>query len=127
MFSDGTAVTLNADMAVSTSFGSIPGIFLAPLKLQGLNIDGGALMEALNSRDDDCDASYGWDFHLDSVEKSKDVTTVNFDIEYGHYTKGHRIIVKNDKSFELKLEDPFWGCGADKELIPIIKKYLSTI
>ena len=126
-FTDGTAITLNAVTAIVTEAGTMPGIVIEPLIVEGLNVDGQELLKLLNDRGDDCDETWGWDFHLDRVARENGVITVHFDIEHGHYVKGHRILIKDDRSFELKLEDPFWGCGADEELIPIIKSYLDSI
>lgn len=133
-FTDGTSVEISTDQMINTQFGSIPGLIINETKNDApFHINGSKLMEFINhsisEEEFEVDVLYGWEFTLDEVDynSEKNETIIHFDIEHGHYVKGHKITFKPDGTFELKLEDPFWGCGGEEELIPIIQKYVESI
>lgn len=81
-------------------------------------------LKKLQSDDDSpADITYGWTFYFRGAsrrEKPKPGICIDFDIEYGHYIPDNEIILFDDGSFSISLQEPFEGGGETEEIEELI-------
>jgi hypothetical protein len=97
-------------------------------------IKGRDLIDYLNKAEeiiDNYDVLYGCYFEYDSqnikITDSDLEYSLDFSIEKGHYVPGHEIKIYSDGVIKIFFEEPFDGCGADKEVIEVVKYYLDKL
>ena len=52
---------------------------------------------------------------------------MEFSAERGHYIPGNEIKIYSDGDIRVFFEEPLDGCGADEELIEVVKHYLDKL
>jgi len=73
------------------------------------------------------DITYGYDYTFDYERYKKESYVLHFDIEYGHYIKGHTIEIFENGNIKVLLEEPWDGGGEDEEILELVKCYLEKI
>jgi len=94
-------------------------------------IKGRDLIDSLNNAEeiigDNYDVLYGWSFEYDSQELLENFYALELSIKNGHYVPGNQIKIYLNGEIKLKFEEPFDGCGADEEVIEVVKHYLDKL